>query len=149
MAKAIHLHDRDIPKAYTAYPRNGIRDNPTPCRPEALATFFGVEPAYFFGDEVAQEAHSALSALVALREAGIRLGAWAVFRDAGITKIAARADGLSPGGPRAAAIGQVDPALARHLLARTDRTSWPAPTAPRATRHAPRARNRRPRCRRP
>ncbi|MFJ6621729.1 helix-turn-helix domain-containing protein [Kitasatospora sp. NPDC091335] len=103
VAKAIYLNGGDISKAYIAYLRKGTRNNPTLHHLEALATFFGVKPAYFFDDEVAQETDSALSALVALREAGIRLSEWEVFRDTGITKIAARADGLSPRGLMAAA----------------------------------------------
>jgi transcriptional regulator with XRE-family HTH domain len=103
VARAIHERGGDISKAYIAYLRNGTRNNPTMHHLEALAGFFGVKPAYFFDDEVAEETDSKLLTLVALRGAGVQLGEWQTFRDAGITRIAARAKGLSPKGLMAAA----------------------------------------------
>jgi transcriptional regulator with XRE-family HTH domain len=103
VARAIRTQGGDISKAYIAYLRNGTRDNPTMHHLEALATFFGVKPAYFFDDDVAAEVDSMLLRLVALREAGLQLSEWEALRDAGITKIAARANGLSPRGLVAAA----------------------------------------------
>lgn len=63
--------------------RKGLRDNPTKKHLEALATFFGVSPAYFFDDEAAARIDSELELLVALRDAPVR-------------QIALRAFGLSP-----------------------------------------------------
>ncbi|QTZ94655.1 helix-turn-helix domain-containing protein [Streptomyces auratus] len=103
VARAIREQGGDISKAYLAYLRNGTRSNPTMHHLEALAAFFSVKPAYFFDDEVAEEVDSMLVRLVALREAGLQLSEWEALRDAGITKIAARANGLSPKGLVAAA----------------------------------------------
>ncbi|MFF9086039.1 helix-turn-helix domain-containing protein [Streptomyces sp. NPDC014991] len=103
VARAIRERGGDISKAYIAYLRNGTRNNPTMHHLEALAAFFGVKPAYFFDDAVAEEVDSMLLRLVALREAGIQLSEWEALRDAGVTRIAARANGLSTKGLVAAA----------------------------------------------
>lgn len=52
--------------------RKGQRDNPTKKHLEALATFFGVPPAYFFDDEVATQLAPQLNLLVALRDSSVR-----------------------------------------------------------------------------
>ncbi len=63
--------------------RTGKRDNPTKNHLEALATFFGVSPAYFFDDERGPQIEEQLAAAAALRDAGVR-------------SVAMRASGLSP-----------------------------------------------------
>lgn len=62
--------------------RKGLRDNPTKRHLEALAGFFGVSPAYFFDDEVAERIDAELSLLAAMRDAQVR-------------NVALRASGLS------------------------------------------------------
>lgn len=63
--------------------RKGIRDNPTKRHLEALATFFGVSPSYFFDEEAAERIEAELELLTALRDSSIR-------------SVALRAAGLSP-----------------------------------------------------
>ncbi len=63
--------------------RKGQRDNPTKKHLEALATFFGVPPTYFFDEATAARVAAELDLLVALRDAPVR-------------EIALRATGLSP-----------------------------------------------------
>jgi transcriptional regulator with XRE-family HTH domain len=62
--------------------RSGRRDNPTKRHLEALATFFGVAPAYFFDDERAEVIDRQLDLAVAMRDAKVRT-------------VALRASGLS------------------------------------------------------
>jgi transcriptional regulator with XRE-family HTH domain len=102
VAKAIRAQGGDISKAYLAYLRNGSRNNPTMQHLAALATFFGVSPAYFFDDEVAADTDTKISELAALREAGVGQDRWTSLQDAEIRRVAMRAAGLSPGGLRAA-----------------------------------------------
>jgi transcriptional regulator with XRE-family HTH domain len=52
--------------------RNGSRDNPTVKQLEALATFFGVPPAYFLSDERASDIDEQLALLAAARDADVR-----------------------------------------------------------------------------
>jgi len=52
--------------------RNGSRDNPTVKQLEALATFFGVPPAYFLSDERAADIDEQLALLAAARDADVR-----------------------------------------------------------------------------
>jgi len=68
--------------------RTGKRDNPTKRHIEALASFFGVPPAYFFDDQVAAQVRSQLQLLATLRDRGVR-------------QVATRAAGLSPRALRA------------------------------------------------
>ncbi|WP_153036917.1 helix-turn-helix domain-containing protein [Amycolatopsis sp. YIM 10] len=59
--------------------RKGLRDNPTKRHLEALASFFGVPPAYFFDDEAARRIDAELALLTALRDNSVRqiaLRAW-------------------------------------------------------------------------
>jgi transcriptional regulator with XRE-family HTH domain len=63
--------------------RKGHRDNPTKRHLEALASFFGVSPAYFFDDEAAERIDAELDLLAAMRDASVR-------------QVALRASGLSP-----------------------------------------------------
>lgn len=63
--------------------RKGLRDNPTKRHLEALSEFFGVPPAYFFDDEIAERVDVELSLLSSLRDASVR-------------QVALRASGLSP-----------------------------------------------------
>ena len=63
--------------------RKGQRDNPTKKHLEALATFFGVSPAYFFDDDLARQIQAELDLLATLRDSGVR-------------RLAFRASGLSP-----------------------------------------------------
>jgi transcriptional regulator with XRE-family HTH domain len=69
---------------YIGQLRKGLRDNPTKRHIEGIAAFFGVDPAYFFDDEVTDRIDQRLALLVRLR-------------DAGATNVAARLVGLSPG----------------------------------------------------
>lgn len=47
--------------------RSGRKDNPTKRNLEALANFFGVDPAYFFDEEVGRATFADLELLAALR----------------------------------------------------------------------------------
>ena len=67
--------------------RHGVKDNPTKQHLEALAQFFGVNPAYFFDRKVAARVEEQLDLLAAMR-------------DAGVYNIAQRASELDPGGRR-------------------------------------------------
>jgi transcriptional regulator with XRE-family HTH domain len=60
-----------ISASYVWQLRTGSKDNPTKRHIEALATFFGVAPAYFFDDVESEAADRQLSALVSLRDAGV------------------------------------------------------------------------------
>ena len=62
--------------------RKGARDNPTMRHIEALSDFFGVPPAYFFDDAVAEHIDAELALLTSLRDAQVR-------------RVALRASGLS------------------------------------------------------
>lgn len=68
--------------------RTGKRDNPTLQHLEALSRFFGVPPAYFFDDTIAERVDAELRLLTLLRDAPVR-------------QIALRSAGLSPRGLRA------------------------------------------------
>lgn len=59
-------------KTYVWQLRTGQRENPTKRHLEALATFFGVPPAYFFDEGVATRVDSQLALATALRDAGVR-----------------------------------------------------------------------------
>lgn len=72
-----------ISATYVWQLRTGQRDNPTKSHIEALASFFGVSPAYFFDDDRAAEIDR-------------QLGLVAAMRDAGVRSVAMRASGLSP-----------------------------------------------------
>lgn len=61
-----------ISATYVWQLRKGLRDNPTKRHIEALSTFFGVPPAYFFDDEVAARVDVELELLVALRDSAVR-----------------------------------------------------------------------------
>jgi transcriptional regulator with XRE-family HTH domain len=63
--------------------RHGVRDNPTKRHLEALASFFGVPPGYFFDGQVAARVEAELELLRAMR-------------DAAVHQMALRAWGLSP-----------------------------------------------------
>ena len=52
--------------------RKGLRDNPTKKHLEALASFFGVSPAYFFDDEATARIDAELRLLIALRDGPVR-----------------------------------------------------------------------------
>jgi len=77
-----------ISATYVWQLRKGLRDNPTKNHIEALATFFGVPPAYFLDDAVAERIDAELELLVSLRDASVR-------------QVALRASGLSPDSLRA------------------------------------------------
>jgi transcriptional regulator with XRE-family HTH domain len=72
-----------ISATYVWQLRKGIRDNPTKRHLEALATFFGVSPSYFFDEEAAERIEAELGLLTALRDSSIR-------------SVALRSAGLSP-----------------------------------------------------
>ncbi len=71
-----------ISAAYLWMLRNGKRDNPTMRHLEALATFFGVPPGYFFDDALAARVDDQLALLATLRDVDVR-------------RVALRASGLS------------------------------------------------------
>lgn len=52
--------------------RTGKRSNPSLLRLTALAKFFGVDPAFFFNDDVTRGVAEELEFVVALRDAGIK-----------------------------------------------------------------------------
>lgn len=64
--------------------RTGRKDNPTKRNLEALASFFGVDPAYFFDAEVGKATYADLELLAALRD------------NADVRQLALRAFDLSP-----------------------------------------------------
>lgn len=82
VARAIESAGVGISPSYLQQLRTGIKDNPTKRHIEALATFFGVPPAYFFDEALAAEVDAQLDLLLALRDANVR-------------DLALRADGLS------------------------------------------------------
>ena len=63
--------------------RKGHRDNPTKRHLEALSSFFGVPPSYFFDEETAAAVDAELQLLAAMRDPHVR-------------QLATRAAGLSP-----------------------------------------------------
>ncbi|MDT0464790.1 helix-turn-helix domain-containing protein [Streptomyces gibsoniae] len=67
--------------------RTGAKKNPTMSTIKALADFFGVDPAYFFDDEVEERSNLELELLTAMR-------------DADVQSVALRVSGLSPQGLR-------------------------------------------------
>ncbi|NIZ89647.1 helix-turn-helix transcriptional regulator [Kineosporiaceae bacterium B12] len=71
-----------ISAAYLWMLRNGKRDNPTMRHLEALASFFGVPPGYFFDDALAAKVDEQLDLLASLRDVDVR-------------RVALRASGLS------------------------------------------------------
>lgn len=71
-----------ISASYIWQLRTGAKDNPTKRHLEALSTFFGVKPAYFFDDDESEKIAAELDALAAMRDAGVR-------------SVALRASGLS------------------------------------------------------
>ncbi|GAA4964460.1 helix-turn-helix domain-containing protein [Kineococcus glutinatus] len=71
-----------ISAAYLWMLRNGKRDNPTLRHLEALASFFGVPPSYFFDDALATQVEEQLRLVATLRDVGVR-------------RVALRASGLS------------------------------------------------------
>jgi transcriptional regulator with XRE-family HTH domain len=74
----------DVSGTYIWQLRKGLRTNPTKRHIEALAQFFKVDPAYFFDDVEADRIDERLALL-------------ATLRDAGVSNVAARLVGLSPG----------------------------------------------------
>jgi transcriptional regulator with XRE-family HTH domain len=88
VARTIRDRGGEISRTYLAYLRSGERDNPTMQHLDALATFFGVPPSYFFDDDAAARVDTELEMLVALRDNDIR-------------SLALRASDLSPKGIRA------------------------------------------------
>lgn len=82
VARAITTAGVPISGSYIWLLRKGQRDNPTLRHVEGLAKFFGVPPAFFFDDQVAETVKAELSLLVALR-------------DAQVQQIALRTSGLS------------------------------------------------------
>jgi transcriptional regulator with XRE-family HTH domain len=51
--------------------RTGKRDNPTKSHLEALADFFGVNPAYFFDEGASERVDAQLQLLGAMRDSGV------------------------------------------------------------------------------
>jgi transcriptional regulator with XRE-family HTH domain len=71
-----------ISTTYVWQLRRGLRDNPTKKHIEALASFFGVPPAYFFDDAAAERIDAELELLAAMRDQGVRQVA---LRSAGLS----------------------------------------------------------------
>lgn len=83
VAKAIEEREGPVISAsYLHQLRTGRKDNPTKRHIEVLATFFGVPPAYFFDDGLAEKVDAQLELLTSMRRASVR-------------NIALRADPLS------------------------------------------------------
>jgi transcriptional regulator with XRE-family HTH domain len=111
-----------ISASYLWLLRTGRKANPTKRHLEALASFFGVPPAYFFDDALGARSAADLDLLATLRAAPLR-------------RIAVAAAELSPAGQRAAAL------LVEHVRD-LERGTAPPPRrrAPRAPRHGRRPR---------
>jgi transcriptional regulator with XRE-family HTH domain len=117
-----------ISASYLWLLRTGRKANPTKRHLEALASFFGVSPAYFFDDALGARSAADLDLLATLRAAPLR-------------RIAVAAAELSPAGRRAVAV------LVEHIRD-LERDAGPpppgralrAPRAPRAPRHGRRPR---------
>lgn len=71
-----------ISASYLWYLRTGQRDNPTVRHLHALASFFGVPPAYFVEDAADKRVEAELAVAAAIRDVGVRT-------------VALRANGLS------------------------------------------------------
>ncbi|MDF3290509.1 MULTISPECIES: helix-turn-helix domain-containing protein [Streptomyces] len=82
VARAITEGGVPISGSYIWLLRRGQRDNPTLRHVEGLARFFGVPPAYFFDDRVADEVNAELRLLVALRDSQVQRVA---LRSAGLS----------------------------------------------------------------
>ncbi len=82
VARAITEGGVSISGSYIWLLRRGQRDNPTLRHVEGLARFFGVPPAYFFDDRVADEVNAELRLLVALRDSQVQRVA---LRSAGLS----------------------------------------------------------------
>ncbi len=80
-----------ISATYLYYLRTGQRDNPTKRHLEVLAEAFGVSPAYFFDDAVAERVQAELGLLHSLA-------------DSPVLDIQRRSDGVSPGMLRALSV---------------------------------------------
>ncbi|MET7400153.1 helix-turn-helix transcriptional regulator [Dactylosporangium sp. NPDC005572] len=72
VATAIRDRGVMISHTYIWQLRKGARDNPTKRHLEALADFFGVNPAYFLDDEAAARIDGQLELLAALRDNAVR-----------------------------------------------------------------------------
>jgi transcriptional regulator with XRE-family HTH domain len=72
VAASIRAAGGSISDVYIWQLRTGRRTNPTKDHLEALASFFGVSPAYFFGDEVAGRTEADLETLDQLRRLDVR-----------------------------------------------------------------------------
>ena len=85
--------------------RKGLRDNPTKQHLEALSGFFGVAPAYFLDDDLAERVDAELKLLAALRDSEVRdiatrafgLSADSLRAIAGMVENARRLEGLDDG----------------------------------------------------
>jgi transcriptional regulator with XRE-family HTH domain len=77
-----------ISATYVWQLRKGMRDNPTKKHLEALGSFFGVPPSYFFDEGVADRIDTELELLTAMRDPSVR-------------EVALRAAELSPAGREA------------------------------------------------
>jgi transcriptional regulator with XRE-family HTH domain len=78
-----HAGGPTISATYVWQLRKGMRDNPTKKHLEALSSFFGVPPSYFFDEDTAAAVDAELELLTALRDPLVR-------------NLATHAAGLSP-----------------------------------------------------
>ncbi|GAA4947760.1 hypothetical protein GCM10023205_04670 [Yinghuangia aomiensis] len=74
--------DAGLSASAIAQLRSGAKTNPTMKTIEALASFFGVPPAYFFDDAVARQTDAEIAEITAMRD---------------VQSVAMRASGLSEG----------------------------------------------------
>ncbi|WP_238015679.1 XRE family transcriptional regulator [Dactylosporangium sp. AC04546] len=72
VATAIRDRGVMISHTYIWQLRKGARDNPTKRHLEALADFFGVNPAYFLDDDAARRIDEQLELLAAMRDSAVR-----------------------------------------------------------------------------
>jgi transcriptional regulator with XRE-family HTH domain len=72
VAASIRAAGGSISDVYIWQLRTGRRTNPTKDHIEALATFFGVSPAYFFDDEAARRTAADLETLERLRKLNVQ-----------------------------------------------------------------------------
>lgn len=92
-----------ISATYVWQLRKGIRDNPTKAHLEALASFFGVAPSYFFDEESAERIEAELDLLAAMRDPDVRsialgvsdLSAGSIRAILGMVEQARRIEGLN------------------------------------------------------
>ncbi len=113
-----------ISATYLYYLRTGQRDNPTKRHLEVLAEAFGVSPAYFFDDALAERVQAELGLLSSLR-------------DSPVLDIQRRSAGVSAGMLRALSVMLDQVRELEHLPPVQDPPPEPGPARPRRRRGRP------------